>query len=101
MTKFFISQPMRGKTDDEIKAERQSIIEKINELFSAFTKIEIIDSFFQGAPAKATPLWFLGESIKLLGEADIVVFAKGWNKTNGCCIEHECADRYGKRILYV
>ena len=101
MTKFFISQPMRGKTDGEIKAERRSIIEKINTLCGEHTEIEIIDSFFEGAPAKATPLWFLGKSIMLLGEADVVVFAKGWSKMNGCYIEHECAVRYGKRIVYV
>ena len=44
--------------------------------------------FFDGEPK--TPLWYLGESIKLLGQADIAYFCKDWEKYRGCCIEHEC-----------
>ena len=32
MKKLFISQPMRGKTDEEIKEERAKAIEKASEL---------------------------------------------------------------------
>lgn len=53
---------------------------------------EVIDSFFDGEPK--TPLWYLGESIKLLGQADIAYFCKDWEKYRGCCIEHECCVRY-------
>lgn len=95
--KLFISQPMKGKTDEQILEERNKaaglfILEGEN--------VEVIDSFFKGAPAKAAPLWYLGESIKLLGEADVVYFCKDWQKYNGCTIEHECAVRYGKTIVY-
>jgi hypothetical protein len=40
-------------------------------------------------------LEYLGESIKLLAKADIAYFASGWNDARGCCIEHECAEKYG------
>lgn len=95
--KLFISQPMKGKTDEQILEERNKaaglfILEGEN--------VEVIDSFFKDAPAKAAPLWYLGESIKLLGEADVVYFCKDWQKYNGCTIEHECAVRYGKTIVY-
>lgn len=95
--KLFISQPMKGKTDEQILEERNKaaglfILEGEN--------VEVIDSFFKDAPAQAAPLWYLGESIKLLGEADVVYFCKDWQKYNGCTIEHECAVRYGKTIVY-
>ena len=95
--KLFISQPMKGKTDEQILEERNKaaglfILEGEN--------VEIIDSFIKGAPAQAAPLWDLGERIKLLGEADVVYFCKDWQKYNGCTIEHECAVRYGKTIVY-
>lgn len=91
--KLFISQPMKGKSDAEIKSERVYVSKK-------FPDAEIINSFFEGAPADITPLRYLGESIKLLGEADVVYFCEGWHDANGCTIEHECAVRYGKKIIY-
>lgn len=91
--KLFISQPMKDKTNEQINEERKQVI-------SLFPDAEVIDSFFKDAPARAYPLWYLGESIKLLGEADTVYFCKDWQKYNGCTIEHECAVRYGKKIIY-
>ena len=95
--KLFISQPMKGKTDEQILEERNKaaglvILEGEN--------VEVIDSVVKDAPAQAAPLWYLGEIIKLLGEADVVYFCKDWQKYNGCTIEHECAVRYGKTIVY-
>lgn len=84
---------MKGKTNEQIEAERKKVI-------AQFEDVEVIDSFFKDVPHDATPLWYLGESIKLLGEADVVYFCKDWEKYNGCTIEHECAVRYGKRIVY-
>ena len=92
--KLFISQPMRDKTDEQIKEERKRIIEKVKTL-SLGESVEVIDSFFEGAPHDATPLWFLGESIKLLGQADFVYFAKGWENYRGCRLENQCAKEYG------
>lgn len=91
--KLFISQPMAGKTDKEILDERERILHNVKELFPD-KEIEEIQSFFEGAPHNATSLWYLGESIKLLGQADIVYFCKDWEKYRGCCIEHECCVRY-------
>lgn len=97
MTKVFISQPMIDKTDEEIKAVRNKIIEEIKTYVD--DDIEIIDSFFEGAPHDAKPLWFLGKSLQLLSNADIAYFAKGWEKYRGCRIEHTCAVEYGLNVL--
>ena len=95
--KVFISQPMRGKSYDEILLDRNQMIKKVEE--SATEKPEVIDSFFQNAPVEAKPLWFLGKSIELLSTADVAVFAKGWKDARGCRIEHECCEQYGIKII--
>lgn len=92
MKKLFISQPMRGKTDEKIREERTKAIKYAEKLIGE--PVEIIDSFFEGAPADAKPLWYLGESLKLLAEADVAYFADGWNEARGCKIEHTCAVEY-------
>lgn len=97
MKKLFISQPMNGKTDDEILAERSNAIQAAKD--SVNDEIEVIDSFFQDAPANATPLWYLGESLKLLATADVAYFAPGWDKARGCKIENTCAKEYGIRTI--
>ena len=96
MTKIFISQPMNGKTTEEIENERNYIIDKLRENES----VEIIDSFFKDKPYEASPLWYLGESIKLMSEADVVFFCNGWQTARGCQIEHDCALEYGIDTMY-
>lgn len=90
--KIFISQPMRGKTDEEILAERSKAIETVKEKYNA--NVEVIDSFFQNAPADAKPLWFLGKSLELLSSADVAVFCEGWKDARGCRIEHDSCTEY-------
>lgn len=101
MTKIFISQPMNGKTTEEIEEERNYTIGTLRSLFARKNEcIEIIDSFFKNAPHDAKPLWYLGESIKLMSEADVVFFCNGWQTARGCQIEHDCALEYGIDTMY-
>lgn len=93
MKKLFISQPMRGKTDEEILAARHKAIESAADRIGE--EVEAIDSFFQNAPVEARPLWFLGKSLELLSTADVAFFANGWEEARGCRIEHDCAEEYG------
>lgn len=93
MKKLFISQPMNGKNDDEILRERKEAI-KAAEIYLD-ESVDVIDSFFQNAPADASPLWFLGKSLELLSTADVVYFASDWENARGCKIEHMCAVEYG------
>lgn len=97
MKKLFISQPMRGKTDEEILAERKKAIESAERNLGE--PVEVIDSFFQEAPVDAKPLWFLGKSLELLAGADIAYFAKGWQEARGCKIENTCAIEYGIPVI--
>ena len=98
MKKLFISQPMRDKTDEEIKTERAEIVKRVTERFGEF---EVIDSFFtEDAPKEVNSgLWWLGKSLELLSTANCVYFAEGWQNYRGCKIEHECAVQYGIDIV--
>ena len=92
MKKLFISQPMRGKTDEEILAERADAVQAARDALGE--EVEVIDSFF-GTSDMSHALEYLGESLKLLAKADIAYFAPGWRDARGCKIEHVCADAYG------
>lgn len=100
--KVFISQVMRGLTDEEILKTREEAIKfaKTTIDLASGDTIEIIDSFFQSAPAEAKPLWFLGKSLELLSTADVCLFVGDWENARGCRIEHECCVQYGIPRIY-
>lgn len=91
--KVFISQPMRDKTDEQILAERNRAIETVKKKFDG--DVVILDSFFQGAPHDARPLWFLGKSIQVLSQADVAYFIGNWRSYRGCKAENMLAKAYG------
>ena len=97
--RLFVSQPMRGKSDEEIESEREDLIAIAKAVYAGRGEVEVIDSFFKGgldvpAGAKA-PLYYLSKSLELLATADVAIFAKDWREARGCRIEHECTDGYG------
>lgn len=96
--KIFISQPMGGKTDEEINAARQEAIADIRSIFGGKSNIEILDTNFN-FPGKG-PLYYLAESLKYLETADLAFFMKDWDKYRGCRIEHQCCIEYGIPYLH-
>src|SRR5699024_7135007 len=92
-------QPVKGKTDEEILKARERAIESAKKYLASDEEVEVIDSFFQNAPADARPLWFLGKSLELLSTADVAYFAKGWENARGCRIENTCAIEYGIEVI--
>lgn len=97
MKKLFISQPMRDKTDKQIKDEKAIAVKKAIEYLGE--DVEIIDSFFESAPHDAKPLWFLGKSLELLSTADVAYFVGDWKKYRGCKLEHMSAVEYGIKTI--
>ncbi len=51
MKKLFISQPMRGKSNEEIIAEREKAVKAAAEKLGE--PVEAIDSFFKDAPVSS------------------------------------------------
>lgn len=91
--RYFISQAMNGRTDAEIKEERHKVIAAMKK---ENPEAKVIDSFFEGAPNEARPLWFLGKSFELLSTADLCIFVGGAEtKARGCRLEYEACVAYG------
>lgn len=100
--KVFISQPMKNKTNDEILKERIRIKSLAADLISRCDgikrdKIIFIDSFQKDKKGK--PLYLLGESLKMLSEADVAFFPENYHQYRGCDIEHKCAKEYGITVV--
>lgn len=93
--KVFISQPMRGLAEREIKLNRLKAIENIKSIYG--NDVEIIDNYFNN---NEKPLFNLGKSIELLSTADVIYLCKGWNKARGCNIEYMCASDYSIKIIF-
>jgi hypothetical protein len=99
MKRVFISQPMKGKSNELIKEERKRIEDTLRKQIGEF---EIIDSYFPDFPKGNKyniDLKYLGASLQLLAEADLAVFGPGWANARGCKIEHLCCEEYGIFIL--
>lgn len=98
--KVFISQPMKNKTNDEILKEREDIktvaTNYIHFIYGKKSKIIFIDSFQKDKKGK--PLYLLGESLKMLSEANIAFFPVNYEEYRGCNIEYKCAKEYGIRV---
>lgn len=94
--KVMISQPMRGKTNEQIRQERAKLVKKLKEQGH-----KVIDTVFEEAPAdEDIAIYMLSQSIRYIGKVDAVYFMKGWEKARGCKIEHEVAVQYGKKVYY-
>jgi len=96
--KYFISNPMRGKSDEAIEKERIAI-EQI--IAKEDPNYEIVDSFFKGEISNHSPVWLLGAAIQVMDQADVVVFGPGWDKARGCKLEHDVAFAYDKTIKVI
>ena len=101
MKKLFVSVPMKGRTEEEIKASIQKM-KKIAEIYEG-EELELIDSYIEDNPPKDSKeaVWYLGESIKKLAQADVFIGIDEAYVWNGCCIEKDTAQRYGIKTYIV
>ena len=97
--KAFISQPMKGKSDEQILADRADAYALIR---SVYPDAELIDTFIdESLSEKHEGLRYLSKSIDMLDEADAVWMLEGWEKARGCKLEHDCAIAYGIPVYYL
>lgn len=95
MKKLFVSVPMKGRTEEEIKASIQKM-KKIAEIYEG-EELELIDSYIKDNPPKDSKeaVWYLGESLKKLAQADAFIGICENYDWNSCYIERKTAERYG------
>lgn len=97
--KVFISQPMNGRSDEEILKERELIVSQYEENYR--TKVEVIDSFNKN-PEDQTKgrVWMLGDSIRMMYNADLIIFAPNYEFAKGCVVEEYVTKLYGLKHMY-
>ena len=97
--KVLISQPMKGLSTEQIKANREQAVEIVTA-----NGYEVLDSIFDFDDienVKNKPLYYLAKSVKLIAEeADAVYFMEGWEQARGCVIEHAACLAYDIPIYY-
>ena len=93
--KLMISQPMRGKSNEQIKAEREELVKQLEA-----EGHEVIDTVFDFGIDKGG-IWYLAKSLEAMEDVDGVVFMVGWNQARGCIIENQVAIAYNKFVKYV
>lgn len=92
-----ISQPMRGKSEAQIRRERM----ELEELLAARNDV-VVDTVLTdtiSSNIKNAALVCLGESLKIMAKCDAVVFMPGWNMARGCILEHQAAKDYGLLLV--
>lgn len=101
--KLFISCPMRGLTDEMIKANREKMHKIAEIVFDK--KLEVIPSYISQDPPEGAmaPMWYLGQSIQMMSKADYYIGVNAFYDCDyhGCEIENNVANNYGLRTYFV
>lgn len=105
MKKAMLSQPMAGKTNEEIIATREKAISVLKEkgyevINTLFTDEWYSKDAMTERGVVQIPLCFLAKSLENMSRCHAAYFCKGWENARGCRIEHEAAVAYGLEILY-
>jgi hypothetical protein len=103
--KAMLSQPMAGKSEEEIIATREKAIKALEE-----KGYEVVNTLFTDAwyskdqmtlrGVVQIPLCFLAKSLENMSLCHAAYFCKGWEDARGCRIEHAAAIAYGLEVIY-
>ena len=105
MKKAMISQPMAGKTEEEIVQTRERALNILKEngyevINTLFTDEWYSKESMEKRGVVQIPLCFLAKSLENMSLCHAAFFCKGWQDARGCRIEHEAAKAYGLEIIY-
>ena len=98
MKKLFVSCPMRGRTEEAIKDTMERMHKIAEAVFGE--ELEVLPTYFENDPPECVNqrLWYLGESIKKMSEADYFIGIYDTEKEyDGCLIENYTAKLYNLR----
>lgn len=103
--KAMLSQPMAGKTEQEIIETRERAITALKENGYDIVNTLFTDEWYNNEAMEARgvvqiPLCFLAKSLENMSLCHAAYFCKGWENARGCRIEHEAAKAYGLKIIY-
>lgn len=103
--KAMLSQPMAGKSEEEIKTTREKAIEVLKAKGYEVVNTLFTDKWYSSDKMKERgvvqiPLCFLAKSLENMSLCHAAYFCKGWEQARGCRIEHDAAVAYGLTIFY-
>lgn len=102
MKKLFISCPMKGRTEENIRKSMKKMHEIAEIYFDE--KLKVIPTYIEDNPPENNnqAIWYLGKSIQLLAEADYFIGVDYSNDYfKGCNIERSIAREYGIRTVII
>lgn len=103
-TKAMISQPMAGKTEEEVVATREKAKAFLESQGHTFINTLFTDEWYskEGMEERGVvniPLCFLAKSLENMSKCHVAYFCKGWENARGCKAEHDIAKAYGVNII--
>ena len=103
--KAMLSQPMAGKSEQEIVETRNRAIATLKEAGYEIVNTLFTDEWYSKEAMEERgvvqiTLCFLAKSLENMSLCHAAYFCKGWENARGCRIEHEAAKAYGLKIIY-
>jgi len=103
--KAMISQPMGGKSNEEIVQTRERAIRALEAKGYEVVNTLFTDEWYSNEKMEErgvvnVPLCFLAKSLENMSKCHVAYFVKGWEHARGCRIEHEAAKAYNMEIIY-
>ena len=103
--KAMLSQPMAGKTEQEIVSTRERAILALEAQGYEIVNTLFTDEWYSNEEMEKRgvvqiPLCFLAKSLENMSLCHAAYFCKGWEEARGCRIEHVAAKAYGVTIIY-
>lgn len=100
-----LSQPMAGKTEEEIVETRNRAVAALKAQGYEIVNTLFTDEWYSKEKMEERgvvqiPLCFLAKSLENMSLCHAAYFCKGWETARGCRIEHESAVAYGLTVLY-
>lgn len=101
MKKLFISCPMKGRTEENIRKSMEKMHKMAEIIFDQ--ELEVIPTYIDDNPPENSQqgVWYLGKSIQLLADADYFIGVSHSDFYKGCMVERDVARRYGITSFHV
>lgn len=102
--KAMLSQPMAGRTEQEIISARDHAIAELERRGYEVVNTLFTDEWYSSEKMAERgvvqiPLCFLAKSLENMSLCHAAFFCKGWQDARGCRIEHDAAVAYGLEVI--
>ena len=97
----FISQPMVGLTNDELKKYRSKVLNMIQRRYPTEKIRFITNPLIANLPHDDNSIvWYLGKSLECIASANLVFFSKDWESDYICSFELTICRYYNIPIIF-